>query len=67
VDNPPAGAHTRTKHFDVQYDFARQRVMLGEIYACYISTEKMVADVFTKQLGGPMFRMHRLKMGLTHK
>lgn len=65
--NPAAGAQTRTKHFDVQCNFARYRVKTGEIDARFVSTQKMVADVFTEHLAGPVFRMHRLSMGIESK
>ena len=67
VKNPAAGAQTRMKHVDVQYNFARHRVITGEIDAQYVRTEDMLADVFTKQLAGPMYRKHRDNMGMTFK
>jgi hypothetical protein len=65
IKNPAAGAQNRMKHIDVAYNFARQRVIAGEIAAFYIQTQKMLADIFTKQLPGPSFRMNRKKLGLT--
>jgi hypothetical protein len=67
VKNPAAGAQTRSKHIDVQYNFARHRVITGEIDAKYVRTQYMIADVFTKQLAGPMYRTHRENMGMRFK
>lgn len=66
IKNPAAGAHNRTKHIDVAYHFARHRVIAGEIQASFIPTQQMVADIFTKQLPGPSFRLHRDNLGLAN-
>ena len=65
MKNVYAGAQNRTKHIDVAYNFARHRVMVGDVRMHYIGTNDMVADVFTKQVSGPAFRKHRESLGLT--
>jgi hypothetical protein len=64
IKNPAAGAQNRTKHIDVAYNFARHRVQVGQIEACFVPTQKMIADIFTKQLPGPSYRMHKENLGL---
>lgn len=64
IKNPAAGAQNRSKHIDVAYHFARHRVMAGDIHASFIPTQRMLADIFTKQLPGPAFRMHRANLGV---
>jgi hypothetical protein len=66
IKNPAAGAQNRSKHIDVCYNFSRHRVICGEIEASFVRTQDMVADVFTKQLPGPAFRMHRENLGVMH-
>eukprot|EP00877_Chromochloris_zofingiensis_P006780 jgi/Chrzof1/2355/Cz11g12030.t1 len=40
----------RTKHIDVAYHFARERVVRKEVVFRFVSTENMVANIMTKAL-----------------
>jgi hypothetical protein len=40
----------RSKHIDVIYHFARERVMKGDITFAYVNTSKMLADMLTKAI-----------------
>ncbi|KAK6138905.1 hypothetical protein DH2020_027345 [Rehmannia glutinosa] len=42
--------HSRTKHIDVKYNFIRDLVEKKDITLEYISTDKQLADIFTKRL-----------------
>ena len=42
--------HSRTKHIDIKYHFAREQVKAGNIELEYLPTNDMVADALTKPL-----------------
>ena len=54
----------RTKHIDVAYHYAREKVATGLVRFEYISTTQMVADIFTKPLRKSVFEGHRMGLGL---
>ena len=63
LKNPIASA--RSKHIDVIYHFARERVARREIKFDYCQTEKMTADIMTKFLAESKFISFRNGMGVT--
>jgi transposase InsO family protein len=62
VGNPIASK--RSKHIDVQYHFARDRVMRGELEYVYCNTADMLADCLTKAVPRNIFLKCREGMGV---
>ena len=54
LSNNPVN-HSRTKHIDVQHYFLRDHEAKGDIELRYVSTEKQIADIFTKPLNESRF------------
>jgi hypothetical protein len=48
-------SHLRTKHIDVQHHFLRDHETKGDIEIRHVSTEKQLADIFTKPLDESKF------------
>ena len=65
VDNAGAEAlaknpehHTRTKHIDARYHFARECVKERKISVLHVSTKDMLADMLTKPLSCVLLESH---------
>ena len=53
ANNPVS--HSRTKHIDIRHHFLRDHETKGDIKICHVSTEKQLADMFTKPLDESRF------------
>ena len=56
--------HTRTKHIDIRHHFIRQHLDDKDIDLEYISTDDMIADIFTKPLTTDKHKKNTLQLGL---
>ncbi|KAJ0860826.1 putative RNA-directed DNA polymerase [Helianthus annuus] len=57
-------SHKRAKHIDIDYHFVRELVAAGHLHTKFISTDKQVADIFTKSLPKPLFERFRTMLRL---
>jgi hypothetical protein len=53
ANNPVS--HSRTKHIDIRHHFLRDHETKGDIKIRHVSTEKQLADIFTKPLDESRF------------
>ena len=51
--------HKRNKHIDIRYHFIRELVETGTVVVIYVSTDKNIADFFTKALDSKRFTVLR--------
>ncbi|KAH9685562.1 Integrase catalytic domain-containing protein [Citrus sinensis] len=56
--------HSRTKHIAIRHHFLRDHVQKGDIALEFISTEKQLADIFTKLLCEEQFSKIRHELGM---
>ena len=57
--------HKRTKHFDIDYHYVRERVALKALEVKHIPGTLQLADVFTKSLSHEPFFKWRGKLGVS--
>ena len=58
---------SRTKHMDIRFHYIRECVELKKVELLYIPTDIQLADIFTKILSYPRFKILREKLGLECK
>jgi hypothetical protein len=56
--------HGRTKHIEIDYHFVHERVALGALETRFVSSNRQLADIFTKPLPKLSFADLRIKLGL---
>jgi hypothetical protein len=56
--------HSRTKHIDIRHHFLRDHEAKGDIALCHMSTERQLADIFTKPLDEQRFCALRSELNL---
>ncbi len=54
-----SASNERSRHINIKFFFAHDRVKKGEIVVKYMPTDDMLADMFTKPLQGEKFRNMR--------
>ncbi|KAE8679564.1 tir-nbs resistance protein [Hibiscus syriacus] len=59
--------HTRTKHVEVHYHFAREKVLQEEIEMRKIKTDEQIDDLFTKSLSVGKFEHFRRQHGVIQR
>ena len=62
VNNPVS--HSRTKHIDIHHHFLRDHETKGDIEIRHVSTEKQLANIFTKPLDESMFCALRSELNI---
>lgn len=59
--------HQRSKHIDVKFHFIREMYKRGVIDVKHISSDKQIADIFTKAIAKLRFIDLRSKLGLVSR
>ncbi|KAB2612930.1 hypothetical protein D8674_035246 [Pyrus ussuriensis x Pyrus communis] len=50
--------HQRTKHIEIDVHFVRERVAKNKLIVQFVSSQEQFADILTKGLSAPLFRIH---------
>ena len=56
--------HSQTKHIDIRHHFLRDHEAKGDIAIHHVSTEKQLADIFTKPLDESRFYALRSELNI---
>ncbi|CAB78644.1 retrotransposon like protein [Arabidopsis thaliana] len=56
--------HARSKHFEFDYHYVRERVALGSLVVKHIPAHQQIVDIFTKSLPYEAFCNLRFKLGV---
>jgi hypothetical protein len=56
--------HSRTKHIDIRHHFLRDHEAKGDITLRHVSTERQLADIFTKPLDEQRFCALRSELNI---
>ena len=56
--------HSRTKHIDIRNHFLRDHEANGDIALSNVSTDKQLADIFTKPLDEQRFCLLRIELNI---
>jgi hypothetical protein len=56
--------HSRTKHIDIRHHFLRDHEAKGDIILSHVSTDKQLADIFTKPLDEQRFCTLRSELNI---
>jgi hypothetical protein len=54
--------HARTKHVKIDYHFVREKVLSKELRVQFVSSKDQIADVLTKTLPTPRFKLLQAKL-----
>ena len=63
ISNNPV-LHSRTKHIDIRYHFIRDHIEKGNVEILFISTDKQLAEIFTKPLDDNTFKRLVSELGM---